>query len=180
MTYLGGLPKICPLGKSRKVFYRKLPSLLKNSIFPARMAKMSQSAVKTQKGNKNTCNLAATRLQPLTVGWALREFRPRKPKIWPQILEMYMPRLLYLPVYRKWLNSVAWDDESIFNSNLLIWLPAFVAKFLYVLATGSSPPQLLRAVFSVTWDAASWVWSPPYVCWKETHNSQTFRLLLLF
>ena len=69
------------------------------------------------------------------------------------------PRLLYLPIHRRALNSLTWDVYfSLINGNLMFTLLAPLCyKLLYILTLSSaSSKQFLRA----TWDAASWAWSP--------------------
>ena len=99
---------------------------------------------------KNTCNLAAIRLQ----------LRPMvSPEDW--LIDWYgrndfsESRLLNLPIHRKTLNSLTWDIWfSLINNNFIFRLPSLSGKtyitWLYPLPSWSSS---LR----VPWDAASQV-----------------------
>ena len=79
----------------------------------------------TQEG-RNTCNLAAIRLQPLPPHPG--EAQDVKTHLIPDSWDAYqrndfsMPRLLYLPIHRKALNSLTRDTWfSLINNNLLMF-----------------------------------------------------------
>ena len=104
-------------------------------------------------------------------GWE-RKHRMPAPDGWVayQRSDFSEPRLLYLPLHRKALNSLTWDTWfSFINSNLLMfWLPGLLLqKFLDILALLL---PLLNGFLSVIWGAVSWAWSAQKVCWIK-HNS---------
>ena len=130
----------------------------------------------TQEG-KNTCHLAAIRLQPLPMVTPEETLDMKTQDTGPRQLSAYQrndfsePRPLHSSHIRKALNSLTctfWF--SLINNHLWCsdYLP-FVAKFLYVLAPPSPPAR--SSSLRVTWDAASRAWSPKN-SHRKKHNPQ--------
>ena len=95
---------------------------------------------------------------------------------WPQIAEMHMkgaisfkPRLLYLPIHRKVLNSLTRDTWfSLFTT--IFWCSGDVPLVGNFYITWVLPPSSEQ--FSQGhWDAVSWAWNP-ISSHQIKHNSQ--------
>ena len=95
-------------------------------------------------------------------------------------------RLLHLPRCREVLNFLTWDIWfPLTNSNLLMFpmkttcplsQNSYASKLPTCILAPQLPPQ--RTSFRVTWDAASWAWSPKNSLWVK-HNP-SFRLWTFF
>ena len=82
------------------------------------------------------------------------------------------PRLSYLPINRKALNSLIWDIWfSLANNNLLMFrLPAPCCKVLY---NWLFPPPPWDSSLRVTWDNVSRAWRPKH-SHRIKHNPPFF------
>ena len=106
------------------------------------------SPEETQEG-KNTCPLAAIRLQPLPIVSGEEVQDVKSTGFWPQIAEVHIKGMISVspdspifPYSEKALNSFTWDIWlSLVNNNLLMFrLPALCCKT--AITPGSSPPPL--------------------------------------
>ena len=127
------------------------------------------------KETKNTCHLAAIRLQSLLKlklsMWKQRILAPGSWGSWGayQRNDVSEPRLLHLPMHRKSAKFLNLRYHFLLLSVIFCsYNVPFVAKLLYIL-TPPSPPW--SSSVRVTWDAASRAWSPQYVH-QIKHNSQ--------
>ena len=101
----------------------------------------------TQEG-KNTCHLAAIRLQPLPTANPEETHAVKTRILAPDSWGAYQkncfsePRLLHLPIHEKMLNSLTWDIwfSLIYNNFLTSRLPAFCCK-ICITWFFPSPPQ---------------------------------------
>ena len=81
-----------------------------------------------RKKTKNTFHLVAIKLQPFLIVNS-EETQDVKTGNWPQIDDFSKPKVLYLPIHRKVLNSLTWDIWfSFINSNLLFLLAVLCCK----------------------------------------------------
>ena len=112
-------------------------------------------ALRKLRKEKNTCHLAAIRLQlhPKVSPEETQdvETQDTAPVSWGacQNRDFSEPRPLHLPIYRKVLNSLTWNIWfSLTNNNLMMfWLPALCCKAsVYTHSLLSSLEQFLRAI----------------------------------
>ena len=136
---------------------KRLPAISVNkgleTIKPSRLSPPTLSPMETRNRNRVPAS-SSHLLQLLTTVYAEMRMRKHKrlaPDTWGayQIKDFNEPKLLYLPIYRKALNSLTWDIWfSLIYSNLMTlhYLPS-VAKLLYSLAAPLASLEQLSQVF---------------------------------
>ena len=127
---------------------------------------MSQSSAipalqSTQEGKEHLCDMAGIRLQPLATGSPEELGRWRHRQVASESWDAYESndfsetKLLYLPIYRKALNSLTWDIWfSLIHKNTFD-----VQTTCPLLQTSTSPESSplpsWKSSLKATWDATS-------------------------